>query len=248
MTAVNASIARPDPDNPGKTFDQSRDELLRVGFAPDAVYNGAYYGGQDAETLWNNLVKHHPNISLVLSGHQYEDFDDFKYHLESGVYGNQVYELLVDPQNMAAGGNGWIRLLEFDADGTTVHVKTYSPYLNQWDTSPDTFYDITLSPIIAGDFDSDGDVDGGDFLVWQRGGSPNPLSAADLAIWQQSYAAPQLLTGNVVVPEPVTQLLMVSGGLVMYLPRRRSIAELLLPRQVTQLDALDTICLRHDSV
>ena len=214
----------PDPDNPGMTFDQSRDELLRVGFAPDAVYNGAFYGGQDAETLWNNLVKHHPNISLVLSGHQYEDFDDFKYHLESGVNGNQVYELLVDPQNMAAGGNGWIRLLEFDADGTTVHVKTYSPYLNQWDTSPDTFYDITLSPITAGDFDSDGDVDGGDFLVWQRGGSPNPRSATDLAIWQNSFGSAQLLTANVIVPEPVTLLLLLSGVLVMYLPWRGAVS------------------------
>ena len=84
----------------------------------------------------------HPNVSLFLSGHQFEDFDEFKYHLENGVEGNRVYELLVDPQNMAAGGNGWIRLLEFDPNGTTVHVKTYSPYLNQWDTSPDTYYDI----------------------------------------------------------------------------------------------------------
>lgn len=41
-----------------------------------------------------------------------------------------------------------------------------------------------------GDFDNDGDVDGRDFLVWQRGGSPNPLSSGDLALWQSNYAAP----------------------------------------------------------
>ena len=74
----------PDPENPGKTFDQSRDELLRVGVGGDAVYNGAAYGGQDAETLWNKLVRKHPNVSLFLSGHQFEDFDEFKYHLENG--------------------------------------------------------------------------------------------------------------------------------------------------------------------
>src|SRR5262245_39274161 len=40
---------------------------------------------------------------------------------------------------------------------------------------------------LLGDFDGDGDVDGRDFLVWQRGGSPNPLSAGDLAQWQANY-------------------------------------------------------------
>ena len=39
---------------------------------------------------------------------------------------------------------------------------------------------IVLSNFLAwipGDFDFDFDVDGGDFLIWQRGGSPSPLSA-----------------------------------------------------------------------
>ena len=34
---------------------------------------------------------------------------------------------------------------------------------------------------LAGDFNNDGVVDGADFLAWQRGESPEPLSAADLA-------------------------------------------------------------------
>ncbi len=53
-------------------------------------------------------MKNHENVSLFLSGHQFEDFDQFKYHLDTGVNGNRVHELLVDPQNMANGGNGWI--------------------------------------------------------------------------------------------------------------------------------------------
>jgi hypothetical protein len=40
---------------------------------------------------------------------------------------------------------------------------------------------------LSGDFDSDGDVDGRDFLAWQRGSSPAPLSGADLAAWQDNY-------------------------------------------------------------
>jgi hypothetical protein len=39
-----------------------------------------------------------------------------------------------------------------------------------------------------GNFDADGDVDGRDFLVWQRGGSPGGVgSATDLAAWQSNY-------------------------------------------------------------
>jgi hypothetical protein len=227
----------PDPENPGHTHDQSRDQLLRVGAGPDSIYNGAAYGGQDAETLWNTLVKHHPNVSLFLSGHQFEDFDQFKYHLENGENGNRVYELLVDPQNMANGGNGWIRLLEFDPDGTTVHVKTYSPFLNQWDTSPDNFYDITLSPIVPGDYDHDGTVDGDDFLVWQSGvGSSTELvadgnddgvvDANDLTIWKSHFGdgGGSTRASNAMVPEPAAVLLAATTTLAVAVVIRRRVA------------------------
>lgn len=72
---------------------------------------------------------------------------------------------------------------------------------------------VPLSVSLPGDFDGDGDVDGRDFLVWQRGGSPNPLSAEDLAEWQ-AYAAGEL--GNfaamsVSVPEPATGVSLLLG-------------------------------------
>jgi hypothetical protein len=57
--------------------------------------------------------------------------------------------------------------------------------------------------VASADFDHDGDVDGRDFLVWQRGGSPAPYSAGNLALWQEQYAAAGGdLTAAVQVPEP----------------------------------------------
>ena len=43
------------------------------------------------------------------------------------------------------------------------------------------------------------------FLSWQRGGSPNPVSAADLAIWQADYGAVVLSSTatTAAVPEPL---------------------------------------------
>lgn len=64
-----------------------------------------------------------------------------------------------------------------------------------------------------GDFDEDGDVDGRDFLEWQRGNSPDPLSAGDLADWQGNYGFGTL--GAVTnVPEPNSLMLLLGVALL----------------------------------
>ncbi|MEO2046245.1 MAG: hypothetical protein ABGX16_06685 [Pirellulales bacterium] len=40
-----------------------------------------------------------------------------------------------------------------------------------------------------GNHDNDQDVDGADFLQWQRGNSPTGLSGSDLATWEANYGA-----------------------------------------------------------
>jgi len=42
-------------------------------------------------------------------------------------------------------------------------------------------------PVLEGDYNLDGFVDGADFLVWQRGNSPNGLTASDLQKWQNNF-------------------------------------------------------------
>ncbi len=69
--------------------------------------------------------------------------------------------------------------------------------------------DVALLSALHGDFDVDGDVDGSDFLKWQRGESPFPLSRTDLADWEANYGmvAP-LVASSAHVPEPAGALLM----------------------------------------
>lgn len=55
---------------------------------------------------------------------------------------------------------------------------------------------------IKGDFDLDGDVDGNDFLVWQRGGSPNHGNVADLVAWRVNFGSSGVAKASVAVPEP----------------------------------------------
>ena len=65
----------------------------------------------------------------------------------------------------------------------------------------------------AGDFDGDNDVDGKDFLIWQRGNSDNPLSPGDLNLWQTNYGAGPSVANATTVPEPGSMLLSALGGM-----------------------------------
>ena len=58
---------------------------------------------------------------------------------------------------------------------------------------------------LAGDFNADGTISGTDFLAWQRGDLPSPLSAEDLANWQSNYGAGSTLAAtSTAVPEPTS--------------------------------------------
>jgi hypothetical protein len=71
-----------------------------------------------------------------------------------------------------------------------------------------------------GDFDTDGDVDGRDFLAWQRGESPAPLSATDLTDWQNNYGTGGGLASFAAVPEPGSLLLALSAAMLVGYRRR----------------------------
>jgi hypothetical protein len=96
----------------------------------------------------------------------------------------------------------------------------------------------TLSDITSADFDEDGDVDGRDFLTWQRGfgklidslhadgdaDGDGDVDAADLAIYQDQFTPgvidpPPLILAS--VPEPGSLVLLAGGALAFLLKRRR---------------------------
>jgi hypothetical protein len=70
---------------------------------------------------------------------------------------------------------------------------------------------VIEAPLLLGDFDFDGDVDGRDFLAWQRGESASPFSAGDLADWQAYYGTVPIVAASTAVPEPGTAILLLAG-------------------------------------
>jgi len=81
------------------------------------------------------------------------------------------------------------------------------------------------APRHDGDFDGNGIVDGADFLIWQRGESPLPLSNGDLSIWEANFGvlpAPSAIDDAIPVPEPSTLcILLIAVGMSICRPVNR---------------------------
>ena len=71
---------------------------------------------------------------------------------------------------------------------------------------------LVVNLSVSGDFNGDGSVDGADFLVWQRGESPNPGSSSDLVAWQTNYGQVVSLAASKTahVPEPNSIVLLLA--------------------------------------
>lgn len=161
--------------------------------------------GNAGAALWDKLVKLNGNFEMTFSGHV--GGDGVSYVRSLGNNGNAVHQMLLNTQFETNGGNGWFRVLEFLEDGKSVRVRTYSPFLDLMRTDPANSYTFQLSPLPprTADFNGDGEVNGRDFLAWQRGESPNPYSSDDLQLWLANFAT---TAATVVVPEPASVVLL----------------------------------------
>jgi len=86
---------------------------------------GFYGEGADGQQLWDQLVRKHANVMMVICGHLSSGY--VGYRTDEGDYGNVVHQMMCDYEKMSGGGMGFLRLLEFLPDGKTVQVRTYSP-------------------------------------------------------------------------------------------------------------------------
>jgi len=87
-------------------------------------------GVNDGEKIWNNLIYHNSNLKFVFSGHKTDP--DYTGNLTSENEANtDVYQFLIDTQELKNGGDGIIQLFEFKDDNSTIEVRTLSTYSNE---------------------------------------------------------------------------------------------------------------------
>ncbi len=78
--------------------------------------------------IWDKLVRKHKNVFLVVCGH----FIGTNLTESKGDAGQRVWEMLVDYQGEANGGDGWLRILRFSPAENKITVRDYSPTLRRY--------------------------------------------------------------------------------------------------------------------
>lgn len=106
------------------------------------------------EMIWKRLVKSNDQIFMVIGGHYHEkpaplvsgeDGVSGEYHQVSvNDTGREVYEILADYQDYPNGGDGWLRLIEFDLSEGSINVLTYSPVLDAFQTDASSQFSFTV--------------------------------------------------------------------------------------------------------
>ncbi|RIX49243.1 metallophosphoesterase [Paenibacillus nanensis] len=87
-----------------------------------------------ADKVYEQVVLPNKNVFATLSGHYHDaelktdEIDDDG----DGVADRKVYQMLADYQGAEDGGLGYIRLMQFDMANDKLHIKTYSPTLNDY--------------------------------------------------------------------------------------------------------------------
>ena len=104
----------------------------------------------DAEELWDKFISRHKNITMVISGHI--STSGIITAQRTGVHGNTVTQILVDPQYedlYYKGRVGLVAMLYFSEDGKYVQTQYYSTVKDKY-FLPTNEYDITLDSIQSG--------------------------------------------------------------------------------------------------
>jgi hypothetical protein len=209
------------------------------GTAPKARFQWSYFNWLDmddwgrwsatslgATTLFNTdkVPNEHPDFPAGAAG------TDTGLRLDFTLTGAEAFSLTATPlddpskvftgsgtlENPGTGPIDWIGFLHYGEESN--------------DGFPTDFYirslEITGAAAATGDFDNDGDVDGADFLRWQRGlgmtsgavlgngdaDGDGDVDAADLTVWKQKFGQPAAAGSAVSAPEPVAIVYWVMGA------------------------------------
>jgi hypothetical protein len=101
----------------------------------------AEYGRDNSPAdIWEKLLRRHANVAFVFSGHT--EGDGLARRVDLGDYGNKVVQVAANFSHQLNGGNGYLRILDFEPAQDRLHVRTFSPYLNASKTDPENQFDV----------------------------------------------------------------------------------------------------------
>lgn len=111
--------------------------------------------GPVPQQILDEVVATNPNVRMVLSGHYHDAFtrvDQFDDDGD-GAVDRDVYSMLFDYQGLPEGGQGFLRMLQFDNEGQSMRVRTYSPSLDVYNSDDPSLLEPGADPYLHQDFE-----------------------------------------------------------------------------------------------
>lgn len=103
-------------------------ETVSSGLLYGQVLNGADDPTQSQQGFYERFVSVHPNILMVMAGHVHGDLQRIDGRNGANL---PVLEILSDYQDGRNGGDGYLRIYEFDLENNQLKGRTYSPSLDR---------------------------------------------------------------------------------------------------------------------
>ena len=103
-------------------------ETVQSGLLFGQVLNDTDDPTQSQQSFYERFVGAHPNILMVMAGHVHGDLQRMDGRNGANL---PVLEILSDYQDGRNGGDGYLRIYEFDLQSNTLRGRTYSPSLDR---------------------------------------------------------------------------------------------------------------------
>lgn len=99
--------------------------------------------GNSGQAIWDKLIYKNCSIKMVWSGHYHKE-DGENMIITKNSCGQNIPQIVQDYQSRENGGNGLLRIYQFDLNKNIIKVKTYSPLLKKYEKDENSEFDIKL--------------------------------------------------------------------------------------------------------
>ncbi|MCE5171867.1 metallophosphoesterase [Paenibacillus profundus] len=85
------------------------------------------HDSENGTIIWEELVAPNNQVFMTVNGH----YDGAVHRIRRNECGKEVIQLLINYQDSYRGGNGWMRLAEFDERANRISFRTFSPWVER---------------------------------------------------------------------------------------------------------------------
>lgn len=145
---LNANRDKPVMVTTHRYLHDAQDYTGGIPIVPSGRYQEFWYlvegqynpDGIRAQEFFDHFVAANRNIFWVNAGHFHEEYRQTSLN----VRGLPVHEVLADYQDDPNGGNGYLRIMEFDTIADRVNVSSYSPTLDNFLTADESQFSLAV--------------------------------------------------------------------------------------------------------